>query len=342
MGLAFGRLAADQRRGLPACRCKGLARLVKRLQHRRVREIDPGGVPPHRRIQIGGQRDAVIPDSGIAEKGADRIAHHLLRRDFFVQHLIDKRTVGAVFQQAAHQIGQQILMHANGRIDAAAVAMPFHDKIMQPLPHAMQALKFEILHPVGHLQDGGDGMGVMGRELRVDVIRHIEQLFRAGEIAHIRRRLAGEDGISLIPHDLRQLDLRIPIGALDQPHHDLAVMLAGQRIKPVQHIRRARAIGLHHDAEAVPAFEVRACQHGFDYIEGEIETVRLLRVDVEAHIGVFRLKDERGKPRHQLMQDAVPLRIFIARMQGRQLDGNAGIHADIGALAVFGDTGNRL
>ena len=50
--------------------------------------------------------------------------------------------------------------------------------VVQPLAHAMQALELErpeiAAHRPGHVQNGGDGMGVVGGELWIDAIRHTQ------------------------------------------------------------------------------------------------------------------------------------------------------------------------
>ena len=95
-------------------------------------------------------------------------------------------------------------------------------------------------------------------------------------------------GIAGKPERLRPLDLGVPIGALDQPHHDPPVEPPGQRIEPVDDEGGARAIGLHDDAEPVPAGKLGIGEHALDDVERQVEPVGLLGVDVEAHAGVAR------------------------------------------------------
>jgi hypothetical protein len=49
--------------------------------------------------------------------------------------------------------------------------------------------------------------------------------------------------------DLGALDLGVPIGALDQPHHHPAAGAAGEIDDEVEHEGAALAIGLHDEAE---------------------------------------------------------------------------------------------
>ncbi len=52
---------------------------------------------------------------------------------------------------------------------------------------------------------------------------------------------------------LRMLDLGVPVGALHQAHHDAPSVARGERREPVDHRGRGLQVGLHHQAEALPA-----------------------------------------------------------------------------------------
>ena len=127
---------------------------------------------------------------GIGDEVADR--------NVFVDDAVDERGVRAVFEQAAHEIRQQIFVRADRRVDAArhieiVLADHFGIKIGA---HAVQALEFERA-AVRHVVDRGDRVRVVRRELRVDQIRaRVEQAARAGEIRHVGVRFARVDGIA--------------------------------------------------------------------------------------------------------------------------------------------------
>ena len=81
-------------------------------------------------------------------------SHQLLERHRSVGDAVDERGVGAVLQQAAHQVGQQRLVRADRRVDAAGPAeLAFghgpHHLLVQRLAHAVQALELVLLRPVG-------------------------------------------------------------------------------------------------------------------------------------------------------------------------------------------------
>ena len=57
-----------------------------------------------------------------APRPRDRIGDDLLDRRFLVDDAVDEGGVGAVLEQAPHQIGEQVLVAADRRIDAAGQA----------------------------------------------------------------------------------------------------------------------------------------------------------------------------------------------------------------------------
>ena len=149
-----------------------------------------------------------------------RVLDQALDRDGVIHELVDERGVGAVLQQAAHQVGQKVVVAADRRIDPARDGIVGPDqRAVERLRHAVQALELEIAPRAGQLDDAGDGMRVVGRELRVEGIAAVQQPARAGEIGDVGRELAGQHrvGQALL---LGALDLGIPIGALDQAHRD--------------------------------------------------------------------------------------------------------------------------
>ena len=106
-------------------------------------------------------------------------------------------------------------------------------------------------------------------------------------------------------------------------------------MEPVDDKAAARAVGLHHHAEAVPAGKLRVGQHALDDVEREVEPVGLLGVDVEAHARVAGGERQREQPLGHDRQHGLPLRLLVARMQRRELHRDAGIEADVLAGRVF-------
>ncbi len=81
---------------------------------------------------------------------------------------MNERRVGAIFQQSSHEIGQQVLVRANGCVDAhrsfAASCLVERDA------HAMQALEFVtgVPGPPCHQLNRGKRVRVVRGELRID------------------------------------------------------------------------------------------------------------------------------------------------------------------------------
>jgi len=187
----------------------------------------------------------------------------------------------------------------------------------------MQALEFEAAAILGHLDDGGDGQRIVGGELRIDDIAQIEKLARAGEIGEIRGRLAGVYRIAFKATFLGALDLGVPIGALDQPHHHSPAMFAAEAGDMINHLRRAFLIGLDRQPETVPAGKRRIGERVVDNVKRQFQPVHLLGVDGEVEIMRLGHLRQLDQIRHQLFEHLGAMGRQIARVQRRELDRNA-------------------
>ncbi len=194
----------------------------------------------------------------------------------------------------------------------------------------MQALKLVFCIRPGHRRDRGHRMGVVGRELRIKTIRVIQQPPRAGEKGNVARDLPGKDGIALRPHDLMELDFRIPISPFHQTQGNFLAVAGRQIDEPVDHRYRALLIRLHDRAEAVPGIHVMRSPDLFEQVEREFQPVGLLGIHGQAHIGRPGAQDELGQPRSDLVHDPVTLEFLIARMKRGELYGNARTRIDGG------------
>ncbi len=61
-----------------------------------------------------------------------------------VDQLMNEGRVGTVLQQAAHQIGQQILVRADRGVDADVAGVLLDHRVVQGIAHAVQALELEL------------------------------------------------------------------------------------------------------------------------------------------------------------------------------------------------------
>src|SRR3546814_17198532 len=80
---------------------------------RSIVEVDAGRVLPLRLEEVGRQRNARMRDAGDAAQLRRRVGDDLVDRQLLVLNAVHEGGVGAVLQQAPHQVGTQILK--NGR-----------------------------------------------------------------------------------------------------------------------------------------------------------------------------------------------------------------------------------
>ena len=235
--------------------------------------------------------------------------------------------VGTVFKQTANEIGQQILMAADRRIGTAGdmvVPCTVEQGFVQILAHAMQALKLEAgAVPARPLQNAGDRERIMGGKLREQLRAGIQQFLRAGHIIEVGHRLAGENGIVGQATLLRPLDLGVPIGTLDQPHHEAAPVRAGQFGDMVDHCARPLLVGLDGQPKPVPAGQRGIGDHRVNHRQRQFQPVRLLGIDGEIEVERLGFLRQRHHLRHQLAQHPRLRHRLVTRVQGRKLDGYA-------------------
>ena len=90
-----------------------------------------------RREQVDGQRDARVTRAADGGDLGDRIGEDLRLGQPRIGQLVHEAGVRAILQQAADQIGQQVTVPADGRIDAALVTMLAHQPLVQAVAHAV-------------------------------------------------------------------------------------------------------------------------------------------------------------------------------------------------------------
>ncbi len=183
----------------------------------------------------------------------DRIGNDLFRRQTRIDDAVDERRVGAVLEQAPHEIRQQVFMRAHRRIHAAGVFAPgpAHHAVVQLRAHSMQALEFESIRvATENFGDMRDGVRIVGRELGIDALAGAFEQARAGEIGHVGVRLAREHRIAGQPALLRALDLAVPVRALDQAQRDAPVGFTQTFHQPFERGVSTLLVGLHREAKA--------------------------------------------------------------------------------------------
>jgi hypothetical protein len=175
---------------------------LQRHQRVEIGEVDAGGVAALGTEDVDRQRNARMRLLDQLAHLDDGIGDDLVQRRLLIDDAVDEGGVGAVLQQAAHQIGEQILMAADRRVDARGDAhgLRRHHLLVERLAHAVEALELQLVArgrlAAGHLDHRREAVRVVGGELREEGFRIGDQLLGAGDIGDVGRRLAGEDRVT--------------------------------------------------------------------------------------------------------------------------------------------------
>ena len=161
--------------------------------------------------------------------GCQRAFDEVVNADVFIDDLVDKGGVGTVFQQAAHEVGEQGFVRADRGVHAHAAAKVLRADhlVVQSFAHTVQALVFEVF-AFAHLVNRGQRVGVVGGELREHGILRVKQFARAGQIGNFGVDFAGIERVAVHAVHLRPFDFAVPICAFYQPNHQLLIVAAGK------------------------------------------------------------------------------------------------------------------
>ncbi|KFB71303.1 MAG: hypothetical protein AW09_003560 [Candidatus Accumulibacter phosphatis] len=257
------------------------------------------------------------PFNGVIEQRVDRQAG--------VGDAVHEGRVGAVLEQAAHQVCQQVFVAADRGIDAtgASQLVPADDLVVEFFAHAVQALVFPFVAAAGtdrNLGDGRQGVCVVRGEGRVEGLRVGEQASGTGQIREVARRLAGEYRVIAQATLLRELDLGVPVSTLAQANHQTSVGAVGEVGEPVDERQRTLLVGLDGQPEAIPAGQFGVGGECFDQVERHFQTIDFFGVDREADVARLGTEREFLDDRPQFVANATLVGDFVTRMQRRELD----------------------
>ena len=337
----------DNWRGFQLCLLAFIEGALQRFARPGVRKIEAPRILSLRAEQISRQRDGRMRRASVFGRLLDGIGGEVFDGRFLVGKLMHEGAVGAVLQEPAHEIGEQRLMRADGRVNPAGpvqVSLANHMPVKR-LAHAVQALELVIasleIRP-SHVMDGRQRMRVVGCELRENEVAPGEQPLGAGEVAHIRIGLVREHRIALKPVHLGALDLAIPIGALDEPDHQPPLGALRHRDEIVHGRGSALLIGLHHEAEPLPAPKRRIGRERFKQVERQLQAVRLLGIDIEADAVPAREHGEIEQTGIKFVPHPVCLHVAVARMKRRQFYRDARRAMDRGSALGRADRGDGV
>ena len=109
----------------------------------------------------------------------------------FIGELMNEAGVRSIFQQPADEIGQQILVPTDWRIDAAMITLVMNKPLVKTFAHAVESLELEVAAFARPFEDRRHRKRVMRRKGRIDVLGS-QHVLRAGEPGNIGCGLAGK------------------------------------------------------------------------------------------------------------------------------------------------------
>ncbi len=150
-------------------------------------------------------------------------------------------------------------VHAAWTVQLAVCDLAY-DLLVQRLAHAVQALELILTWVIilpGDLVNSRQGVGVVCGELWINDFWCRQQLAGTGDVRDVGVHLARVHRIAFQTFDLGALDLAVPIRALDQTDHQAVTAAPSQIDHVIDHIRAALLVSLNHEANAVPASQLR-------------------------------------------------------------------------------------
>ena len=98
-----------------------------------------------------------------------------------------------------------------------------HYLFIQWFTHAMQALEFilatVVLVRIGQMINGCKSLGIMCRELRVNLLWCSQQFFRTGNIRQVGMHFMGKHRVVRHAFNLGLLDFTVPVSTFNQTNH---------------------------------------------------------------------------------------------------------------------------
>ena len=159
--------AADERRGFPAHHRGTVNFIAQRVETGAIAEIDAGGATPLRLENVARQRNLAVARLRRRADKALRAAQNFADRYARIGSGRNKRRIRAIFQKPTHEIGQEIAVAADRRVDAAGGIRKFGEhRLIKRFAHAVEPLEFEAVDAAGIFDDARYGQRVVSGELR--------------------------------------------------------------------------------------------------------------------------------------------------------------------------------
>ena len=294
-------------------------------------------------VKVAWQRQDGVGFAAGFRCGIQRAFEQCVHAHMLVHNLVHKRRVRTVFQQAAHQIGQQGFMCADRGVHANAPTQVLfaHHLVVQRFAHAVQALVLEIF-AFTEVVNAGKRVGVVCCKLREHGVLRFQQFARACQIGNVGVHFACVYRIAVHAVHLRPFDFAVPICAFHQANHEFLVVAARQVHQIINHERAAFLIRLHHKTDAVEAGQIGVGHQGFHQIQRQFQAVGFFGVNVQADVVLFGEQEQFFQTRQQFFHHAFVLRARITRMNGGEFHRNTVAFVHACAVGIFADGVNRL
>ncbi|MNT36788.1 hypothetical protein D3C72_1728930 [compost metagenome] len=132
----------------------------------------------------------------------------------------------------------------------------------------------------------------MGRELRINQVRHRQQFAGAGQVGNVGVDLAGVDRIAFQPVHLGAFDFAVPVGAFYQTDHQATAAALCHVDDCIDGERAAFLIGLDHKADAVPTGQLRFEAQLLQQVERDFQAIGFFCIDIDADVVLARLQGQ--------------------------------------------------
>ena len=114
-----------------------------------------------------------------------------------------------------------------------------------------------VLLWISQMVNGGKCLGIMRRELRINLLWGSQQFFGTGNIRQVSMHFTGKHRIIRHAINLGFLDFAIPVRAFDQTNHQAFLTAFCQIHHVIDHVEATLLISLNHKANAFPVGKAR-------------------------------------------------------------------------------------
>ena len=185
----------------------------------------------------------------------------------------------------------------------------------------------------------------MGGELRKDRVGCVQHCPGTGQIRHVGVVLVRENRVVRHAQFLGALDFSVPVRAFDQSAHQAHLVLACQFGDVGNQLQCPALVSLQGQPQAAPLRVVpgHLGHQRLQHRQGQLQPVDLFGVNREVDVGLGGLLAQSPDAWHEFLHHALALGIFVARVQGTELDADAIVVLGPGrGIGVLGNVVDRV